>query len=403
MPKKPELLAPAGTPEKLKTALAFGADAVYFGIPNFSLRSRINDFSEQNITENVDYVHQRGRKAYLTFNIFPHSQHLKALTKAVKLINKAKPDAIIVSDPGVISYLKEKLPNIPLHLSTQANCTNWRAAEFWYKQGIVRVILAREATLEDIKEIHQRVPKLEMECFVHGAMCMSYSGRCILSKWLTGRSANLGDCAQPCRWQYYMTEKLRPNESIPIEEDQHGTYIMNSKDLCLLRYLDKLREAGICSFKIEGRTKSIYYVASIIKIYRQAIDGKKSVKQLKKELAKITNRGYTSGFLFGEEKCEHNFTDSHQISKWQFVGEVLDYNKRTGLAKMRVHNEVHQGDQLEFVIPGGDNISQRLDIIQEEKTGQQLKEAHGGGGSEAVFIKTKKVVLPFTVVRRRVG
>jgi len=398
----PELLAPAGTPEKLKTALAFGADAVYFGVPNFSLRSRINDFNEKNIAENINYVHRQGKQAYLTFNIFPHSRHLKALTKATKLINEVKPDAVIVSDPGVINYLKTELVDIPLHLSTQANCTNWRAAEFWYQQGIERVILAREATLEDVKEIHQRVPKLELECFVHGAMCMSYSGRCILSKWMTGRSANLGDCAQPCRWQYQMIEKLRPNEPIPIEEDQHGTYIMNSKDLCLLRYLNELEEAGICSFKIEGRTKSIYYVANIIKIYRQAIDGKRSMEQLEKELAKITNRGYTSGFLFGEEKCEHNFTDSHQIADWQFVGEILDYDKKSGLAKMRVHNAIHQGDQLEFVIPGDDNFTQELVVIQEEKTGKQLEEAHGGGGSEAVLIKVDKLVAPLTVVRRKI-
>lgn len=401
MADKIELLAPAGNLAKLKTALAFGADAVYFGLPAFSLRSRINPFNREKIKEAMAYVRQQGRQAYLTFNIYPHSRHLKELSKYADLIAKLKPDALIMSDPGIISFAKEKLPAIPRHLSTQANCTNWRAAKFWREQGIERIILARETTLEDIKEIHQQVPDLELEYFVHGAMCMSYSGRCILSKWLTGRGANLGDCTQPCRWRYRLEEEKRPGEYMSIEEDQHGTYIMNSRDLCLLEHLDKLRAAGVSSFKIEGRTKSIYYVANIVKIYRQAIDQSRPTAKLKKELGKITNRGYTTGFLFGEEKCEHNFTDSHNIADWQFVGEVLGYDEEKGLARIKVHNEIYRGDKLEFVVPRGDNFSQKLTSFIDAKSEEKITKAHGGA-EQTVLIRTKTKAPPYTVVRRKI-
>ncbi|MFH2105178.1 MAG: U32 family peptidase C-terminal domain-containing protein [Parcubacteria group bacterium] len=401
MAAKIELLAPAGDLRKLKTALAFGADAVYFGLPAFSLRSRLNPFDEEKAQEAMTYVRQQGRKAYLTFNIFPHSRHLKELSKQVDLIAELKPDALIVSDPGIISFVKEKLPQIPRHLSTQANCTNWRAAKFWYEQGIERVILAREVTLEDIKEIHTKVPELGLEYFVHGAMCMSYSGRCILSKWLTGRSANLGDCVQPCRWKYNITEEKRPRQYIPVEQDQHGTYIMNSQDLCLIEYLDELREAGVSSFKIEGRTKSIYYVANVVKAYRQALDKARPISELRQELDKITNRGYTKGFLFGEEECKHNFTDSHNIADWQFVGEVIEYDEKGGVAKIKVHNEIFSGDEIEFVVPAGDNFRQQLESMRDAKNNEKISEAHGGAEQE-ILVKTAEVAPEFTVLRRKI-
>lgn len=398
MPKV-ELLAPAGDLAKLKTALAFGADAVYFGLPAWSLRARLNPFDREKAKKAMAYVHKQGKRAYLTLNIYPHSRHLKELPKYVDLIAELKPDALIMSDPGIISFVKEKLPEIPRHLSTQANCTNWRAAKFWYEQGIERIILAREVSLEDIKEIHAKVSGLELEYFVHGAMCMSYSGRCILSKWLTGRSANLGDCVQPCRWKYQLVEEQRPGQYIPIEQDQHGTYIMNSQDMCLIEYLDELREAGVCSFKIEGRTKSIYYVANIVKAYRQAIDGARPVAELRAELAKITNRGYTPGFLFGEEKCDHNFTNSHNIAGWQFVGEVVGRDGK--MTKIKVHNELHQGDEVEFVVPGETNFAQRLTKMQDAKNNEELTEAHGGVGQE-ILVKTDKVAPQYTVLRRKI-
>ncbi|MBU1177708.1 U32 family peptidase C-terminal domain-containing protein [Patescibacteria group bacterium] len=398
---KLELLAPAGDLRKLKTALAFGADAVYFGLPAFSLRSRLNPFDKGKVKEAMAYVHQQGRRAYLTFNIYPHSRHLKELPKYVDLIAELKPDALIMSDPGIISFVKEKLPEIPRHLSTQANCTNWRAAKFWHEQGIKRIILAREVILEDVKEIHQKVPKLELEYFVHGAMCMAYSGRCILSKWLTGRSANLGDCSQPCRWKYHLTEEKHPGEYMPIEEDQHGTYIMNSKDICLIEHIDELRQAGVCSVKIEGRTKSIYYVANIVKAYRQAIDGDRPVKELRQELDKITNRGYIPGFLFGEEKCEHNLANSHNIADWQFVGEVIEYDRKKETANIKVHNEIHQGDKIEFVVPGGDNFTQKLDKFQDTESGEELTEAHGGAGQK-IIVNPRNLAPKYSVLRRKI-
>ena len=278
---KPELLSPAGSLEKLKTAIAFGADAVYIGLPDFSLRARINLFTPGKIKQAINYAHKLDKKVYVTFNIFAHNRHLEKLNKSIEFIKQAKPDAVIISDPGILSVLRKKLPQQELHLSTQANCTNWQAAKFWHEQGIKRIILARELSLKEIEQIHKKVPKLELETFVHGAMCMSYSGRCLLSKWFVDRSANLGDCVQPCRWEY----------NLAIEQDQHGSYILNSKDLCLLEHLDKLRKAGVKSFKIEGRTKSTYYIANTTKAYREAIDKSRPTKEIKKDLNKLINRG----------------------------------------------------------------------------------------------------------------
>ncbi|PIR93789.1 hypothetical protein COT97_04500, partial [Candidatus Falkowbacteria bacterium CG10_big_fil_rev_8_21_14_0_10_39_11] len=286
---KPELLAPAGNLKKLKYALTFGADAVYCGLPNFSLRYRINNFNYKDLAEGVEFAHKLRKKIYVTINIFPHKNHLNILGEHIEKLKPIKPDALIVSDPGILSYIKTEWPEAEIHLSTQANCTNWRSAKFWYDQGVTRVILAREATLEDIQEIHKKVPEVELETFVHGAMCMAYSGRCILSKWFTDRSANLGDCSQPCRWKYNLKSEISNQETVignkkqivleesqrkgnyfPIEEDENGTYIMNSKDLCLIKQLKELQEAGIVSFKIEGRAKSIYYLGNTLHAYREA-------------------------------------------------------------------------------------------------------------------------------------
>ena len=323
-----ELIAPAGNLAKLETAFCFGADAVYCGIPDFSLRSRINEFNLAKLKQGIKFAHERGKKVYITLNIFSHNHHLSQVEKHIKLLKGLKPDGLIISDPGILGIVKKIWPTVKLHLSTQANCTNWQAAKFWHEQGISRIILAREVTLREIKEIHKRVPKVELECFVHGAMCMSYSGRCLLSKYYNDRSANLGDCTQPCRWKYeaqspkhktqiknqiqnsnencegmFLREKTRPDDLLTMEEDQHGSYIMNSKDLCLVDYLDKLKRVGITAFKIEGRAKSVYYVGNTVKVYRDAIDKTKMVKDRELELKKCQNRGFTTGFLFGKEKC----------------------------------------------------------------------------------------------------
>lgn len=378
-----ELLSPAGTLDKLKTAILFGADAVYAGVPDFSLRSRINDFDYEKLAEGVEFAHSRGKKVYATLNIYAKNEQLEKVKEAAKKYQNAKVDAIILSDPGILEIVKEAAPKMPIHLSTQANCANWKAAEFWYQQGVSRIILAREVSLEEIREIHKRVPQVELECFVHGAMCMAYSGRCILSKLLSERSANQGWCSQPCRWAYNITPSRESEKSgevqknLQIEQDQHGTYILNSKDLCLIEYLGKLQEAGVSSFKIEGRTKSIYYVAAATKLYRQAIDNNmQPPKDFSDELEKLMNRGYTTGFLFGEEKCEHNFRESHKKCQWQFVGEVVSSNNR--FLDVKIHNGLFCGDEVEFLIPEGENIKLKIGSMRGKETGESIGEAHGG-------------------------
>lgn len=399
--KKPELLSPAGSFEKMQTAFAFGADAVYIGLPDFSLRARINLFTPNKIKKAIQYAHSLNKKIYLTFNIFAHNRHLKKLDKTIDFIKQVKPEAVIISDPGILNILRKKIPNLEIHLSTQANCTNWQAAKFWYDQGIKRIILAREVTLKEITEIHKKVPKLELEYFVHGAMCMSYSGRCILSKWMKNRSANLGDCVQPCRWKYNITEEKRPDQNICVDEDQHGTYIMNSKDLCLIEYLSKLKKAGIACFKIEGRTKSIYYIACITKAYKQAIDKFKPVKQIKKDIDKLINRGYSTGFLFGKNDFEMDFKQTHLEPGWEFVGEIIKYNKKNKTAFIKIHNAVYKNDLLEFITPKGKNFTLRLNNFYNSKNNKLITQAHGGGGGDTIIINTSKDIPIHTVIRRK--
>lgn len=423
--KKIELLAPAGSFEKMKYALKFGADAVYAGVPNFSLRARINKFDEKQMLEAIDYVHSKNKKIYVTINIFAHNYHLDNLKKHLKIYQKNLPDAFIVSDIGVIEIIKKVLPKAVIHLSTQANTTNWQAAKFWYKNGVQRIVLARELSIDEIKEIHQKVPKLELEYFVHGAMCMSYSGRCFLSSWKTGtnRSSNLGDCAQNCRWQYHLMEEKRPNEYIPIEQDNHGTYLLNSKDLCLVEYLDDLKDAGITSFKIEGRAKSVYYLSQIVKAYQQAInvkgdnlEKKKQIRKIKKEIDKLVNRTYTTGFLFGECKFKgQEIKFSHTKEEYEFVGEVVELegekmffthqkekelNLKSHIIKIKVHNAIFTGDRIEFIQPKENNIFCKIKNIYDDKTLEKLKSAHGGQ-DRTVYIEISKVPEIFSVLRKK--
>jgi len=394
MPKL-ELLAPAGNLEKLKTAVLFGADAVYFGLPDFSLRARINQFDQKSLKEGVDFARKHNKKVYLTFNIYAHQKHLKKLSQALNLIEKLKPDALIISDPGVLSIIKEKLPGISIHLSTQANVTNAQAAKFWFEQGVERVILARELPLEEIKAIKKAVPKLELEVFVHGAMCMAYSGRCLLSSWMAGRSANLGDCAQPCRWKYHLEKEKSAKTAkavddknrfeMVIQEDSGGTYLFNSFDICLIEYLKELQEAGVDSFKIEGRGKSSYYVALAVKAYREVIDllsnKKVSTKQKKqkiaeylKDLQEMSGRGFWTGFLLGAEPPQ--MTGQAAVgSQWEFVGIALE-NENSQIREVFIHNALFQGDKVEAITPDK-KIKTKIKAIYNEK-GEQINSAHGG-------------------------
>ncbi|MFH0840830.1 MAG: peptidase U32 family protein [bacterium] len=414
---KPELLAPAGNIEKMKTAFAFGADAVYLGIPDFSLRVRINDFTVEQIAEAVEYAHQINKKVYVTLNIFAHNKHLDKLPPYVEQLKKIKVDGLFISDPGIIYAVREIWPEARISLSTQANCTNWQAAKFWQDQGLARVILGREVSIEEIKEIRKHLPELELEAFVHGALCMSYSGRCFLSKLITGRSANLGDCAQPCRWKYDVTIKPQGHDhELEIVEEEHGTYLLNSHDLCLIKRLPEMIDSGLSAFKIEGRAKSVYYLATVIGIYRKAIDmiceEKLTKKEIEQELSKLYaeleeklfHRGYTEGFSFGQGQLAQNLEDSHNYPEWEFCGQVLKSKSvENGFEiKIKVHNTLLANSEVEAIIPEYDIIKVEINEMIDEETGESRLEAHGGGGGRIVIIKSKVDLPEFTVFRRKI-
>ena len=417
-----ELLAPAGNLLKMKTAFAYGADTVYLGIPDFSLRVRINDFDLKGIKEAVAYARRRKKKVYVTANIFAHDTHLKPLAAYLNKLKDIKPDAVIVSDPGVLSVVKKVWPRGEIHLSTQANCTNAAAARFWFEQGVSRIVLGREVTLQGIKEIKKALPKLELEYFIHGAMCMAYSGRCFLSKLFVDRSGNLGDCAQPCRWQYdverYTLKARGHKEELELVEENHGAYLLNSQDLCLIKRLPELIKAGVTSFKIEGRAKSVYYQAVVCSAYRRALDlsTKRLVAtELNKELdklyheleTKLIHRGYTEGFLF-DKKADQNVADSHNKSDWEFCGQVIKSEvDKAGTVKLifKVHNTVKIGDELDILLPGQETIKFKLRHLFNAKTGEEINEAHGGGGGAEALINLPKgslLVPEFSVLRRKV-
>lgn len=405
--QKLELLAPAGSPEKMKYAFAYGADAVYMGIPDFSLRVRINKFTLDDVKLAIDEAHKLKKKIYVTVNIYAHNEHLEKLPAYLKKLNEWRPDGLLVSDPGILQMVKKYAPDLIIHLSTQANATNWQAVKFWYEQGVKRVVLGREVTLAEIKEIHKRVPKVELEYFAHGAMCMSYSGRCMLSAWLTGRSANLGDCAQPCRWKYNIDninveveDQNHPGMKIPVEEDKNGTYIFNSKDMCMIEYLSELIDAGVVSFKLEGRAKSVAYLSTIVKTYRMGLDiakskislveKKKKLKQLKKKyLDNLMTRGYTTGFLFGRETVEQNTEFSHIISEEKFVGEVVDCEK--GKVFIKAHNALHVGDKVKIIQPKNEDLVLTIKKLYNSKNNKEVGSVHGGVNEIYYFTSRKSL------------
>lgn len=361
---KPELLAPAGSLEKLKTAINFGADAVYLGGNKLNLRAFADNFGNVELKEGIKYAHSRGKKVYVTLNVFPHNEDLEGLEEYLADLYNLKVDAVIVSDPGIILSAREVVPELELHLSTQANNVNWKSAIFWHKQGIKRIVLARELSLEQIKEIRGKLPEsCELEAFVHGSMCMSYSGRCLLSNYMTGRDANRGECAQPCRYKYYLMEEKRPGEYFPVYEDEKGTYIMNSKDLCMIQHIPELAQSGITSFKIEGRMKSSFYVATVVKAYRQAIDayyenpeGYEFKETWMRDLMMASHREFHTGFYFGE-KNKQVYGNSSYIRTHDIVGVVREYNNETGIATIEQRNKVFAGDTVEVLRPVGENFS----------------------------------------------
>ena len=346
----PELLAPAGSFEKLKTALHFGADAVYLGGKQFSLRAMADNFTASEMKEAVSYAHMRGKKVYVTANIFARDTDFIDLADYFRFLASIGADAALVTDPGVFSLAREVAPDLPLHISTQANVTNARAAAFWQKQGASRVVLARELSLAEIAKIHAFCPELELEAFVHGAMCISYSGRCLLSNYIAGRDSNRGACAQICRWKF----SVRPeggDEPLSAEEDERGTYIFNSKDLNMLPYLSELAGAGVCSFKIEGRMKSAYYLATVVNAYRRAMDGKLDAPSALQELCKVAHREYTAAYAFGRNDETVAYSNSQAAGTREYVADVLESGEGDQPALVQMRGRFRVGDTLEVLSP----------------------------------------------------
>ena len=347
--KRPELLAPAGDMECLETAVHFGADAVYIGGPLLQLRADNVGFDRKGIAEAVKYCHEHGVKLYVTVNCFAKNEEIDAAEDYAKYLHSVGVDAVIVSDIGLIAKIHESAPELEIHVSTQANCQNFSAANVYWAMGAKRVVLGREMTLDEIIEFRKRIPEeMEIEAFVHGAMCMSYSGRCMISSYLVNRSGNRGGCAQPCRWNYHLVEMKRPNEFFQVVEDEKGTAILSSHDMCAVGFLDKLEEAGICSYKIEGRMKTPFYVATAVNAYRHAIDGDVPMEVIERELDSISHRPYSSAFYFGEMKMSHGNSGAY-IQKCTFIGKVLDYSD--GFVTIQQRNNFKPGDELEVVSP----------------------------------------------------
>ncbi|MCQ2744212.1 MAG: U32 family peptidase C-terminal domain-containing protein [bacterium] len=373
---KPELLMPAGNIEKLKYAIKYGADAVYLGVVDFSLRAMRKGelITLENLRTAIDTAHNMGAKAYLTLNIFAFNNDIKLLESVIDKISESNPDALIISDPGIIRMAKKYMPKTDIHVSTQANILNYEAVRFWQDIGATRCILARELPIKDVAEIKKQVPDMELECFIHGAQCVSFSGRCLLSDYMTNgeRKANSGNCSQPCRWSYKLLEETRPNEYQEIVQDEKGTHILSTKDLCLVRHLKEMIDAGIDSFKVEGRTKSLYYVSATAKAYREAIDAiianpNADMEPYFKELLKVGNRGYTTGFYLGNgeyDKDGYSYDISKGLAGADFLCEIID--KKDDWYKIRTKNKFSKDENIEIITPDEKFITKATEI-QDDK------------------------------------
>jgi putative protease len=385
--KAPELLAPAGSLEMMRAAFSFGADAVYAGLPRYSLRVRNNSFRNvETLREGIDEAHAQGKKFFVVSNLLPHNSKVRSFLKDMAPVVALKPDALIMADPGLIDMAREAWPDMPIHLSVQANTLNWAAVRFWKKLGVSRIILSRELTLDEIAEIRQECPDIELEVFVHGALCIAYSGRCLLSGYFTNRDSNQGACTNSCRWKYKLHESApafaaddeseilieesqRPGELMPIEEDEHGTYILNSKDLRAVEHVPRLMEIGIDSLKIEGRTKSPYYVARSSQAYRRVIDdtmaGRPFDPRVLTDLEGLANRGYTGGFFQRHPDATYqNYLDGHSVpGSGRYVGKALGWDAQRGLMEVLVKNRFEAGDMIEVILPDG-NVKQTVSRME---------------------------------------
>ncbi|WP_347275564.1 U32 family peptidase [Candidatus Kuenenia sp.] len=402
--RKPELVAPAGDMEKLKTAIEYGADAVYIGAEGFNLRMGAENLTMQEIRNAVDYVHEKEKKIYVALNIYARNYHIRSIVSCVKALAEIPVDAVIVSDPGILLTIKEIAPHIKIHLSTQANTTNFKSLEFWRQQGVKRAVLARELTLGEIEEIIANTA-VETEVFVHGAMCMAYSGRCLLSSYMSNRHANLGDCSHSCRWKYVLKEENRPGETFPIIQDETGTYILSSKDLCMLEYIPELVSAGITAWKIEGRMKSQYYVASVTRVYREALDSYFSDsqnyiidEQWLSELEKTSHREFGTGFFLGYR--ENNPQVSHQdhayIKEYEFLG-IINSVSNDNIAEILVKNTIKENISIEIMGKKLKDDFEEPCLKMRNELNEPIKIAHAG---QKIFAKLSQPVHKYFILRK---
>lgn len=404
--KKIELLAPAGDLLKLKFAISYGADAVYCAGEMFGLRAGAKNFSLEDLKEGLEFTHKHGKRLYLVLNIIPHDEDLNVLTEYLESIKDLPIDGFILADPGTLMYVKSIIPNAEIHLSTQANNTNSMSAKFWHDQGVKRVVLARELSLEEIKKITSNAPEtLEFEAFIHGAMCISYSGRCLLSNYLTGRDANRGDCAQSCRWKYHLVEEKRPGEYMEITEEDGGTHIFNSKDLCMIEHIDDIMESGIYSLKIEGRMKSIHYVSNVVRVYREAIDrycenpeSYEFKPEYLDEIKKSSHRDYTTGFFYNKPTNEdHIYESSHYVREYDFVGYVRSYDEETGFAVIEQRGKFSLGETLEVIGPNYTSFMQQITEMYDSKDNPITDAPHA---QMYVRLKMERPVEEYFIIRR---
>lgn len=405
--RRPELLIPASSLEVLKIAVIYGADAVYIGGEAFGLRAKAKNFSMEEIAEGIAFAHAHDVKVYITANILAHNGDLAGVREYFEELKRIGPDALIISDPGVFAIAKEVCPKIERHVSTQANNTNYGTYQFWYAQGAKRVVSARELSLAEIKEIRENIPDdLEIETFIHGAMCISYSGRCLLSNYFTGRDANQGACTHPCRWKYALVEEKRPNEYFPVYENERGTYIFNSKDLCMIEYIPELMESGIDSFKIEGRMKTALYVATVARTYRKAIDDYKVSPELYKknlpwyldQISNCTYRQFTTGFFFGKPSEEAQIYDNNTyVKEYTYLGIVGAQNEE-GLYRIEQRNKFSVGEEIEVMKPDGANLTVTVRRIVDEE-GKDMESAPHP--KQVLYIDLGQSLEMYDILRRK--
>lgn len=404
--RKTELLIPAGSLDVLKTAVVYGADAVYLGGEAFGLRAKAKNFTNEEIKEGIAFAHENGVKVYITANILAHNEDLDGVKAYFEELKEIRPDALIISDPGVFMIAKEVLPDMELHISTQANNTNYGTYRFWYQQGAKRVVTARELSLAEIKEIRSRIPEdMEIESFIHGAMCISYSGRCLLSNYFTGRDANQGACTHPCRWKYSIVEETRPGEYMPVYENERGTYIFNSKDLCMIEHIPEMIDAGIDSFKIEGRMKTALYVATVARTYRKAIDDyqkdpalyQANMEWYKSEIGKCTYREFTTGFYFGKPDSTTQIYDNNTyVKNYTYLG-TAEASDREGFVKIEQKNKFSVGEEIEVMKPDGTNVPVTVRAIFDEDGNPQESAPHP---KQVLYVDLGAEVNPYDILRR---